>query len=125
MREPPGRTSPPERLAPGAERKAQVQQDRVRPAIGRKLEFFGAGCPLAGTFQQGEELGACGTGEFEVVDVNGPASRSRATKYDVRLVPTPVIDGKTQVEGRIGAPWNRSDEVFAMRRRKCPMVEPE
>ncbi len=92
--------------------------------MGRKLEFFSAGCPLCVQFQEDVELGKCGTCDLEIIDVKDQASRRRVKKYDVRVVPTLVIDGRVKVEGRIAEPWVCGDEFFTMLERTHPLVPP-
>lgn len=86
--------------------------------MGRNLEFFSAGCPLCTSFQAEVELGKCGPCELRVLDIRDPKSQPGIRKYNVRVVPTLIIDGKIKVEGRLDEPWMCGDDFYARLEKK-------
>jgi len=50
-----------------------------------------------------------------------PDALRRAKEFDVRVVPTIVIDGKIKVEGRPNFPWICGDEFYAMLESRFPL----
>ncbi len=60
----------------------------------RKIEIFGAGCPVCEDTLARIDAVACPSCEVTVVDMNGPDVAARARSLGIRSVPAVVIDGK-------------------------------
>lgn len=91
---------------------------------GRHLELFSAGCPLCTSFERELILGKCAGCRLDVIDLRKAEAGERARRYDVRVAPTLVIDGRVKVEGRLEEPWVCGDEFYAMLEEKYPLDPP-
>jgi len=69
------------------------------------------------------ETGMCASCRLEERSLarGDPETLGRARQYDVRAVPTTVIDGRIKVEGRPDFPWVCGDEFYVMLERKYPL----
>lgn len=85
------------------------------------LELFGGGCPLCDTFRKEVESGKCGPCELRVIDVRDPAAGPQIEQYDVRAVPTLVIDGHIKVVGSLDEPWVCDDAFYGRLEERFPM----
>ena len=60
----------------------------------RKIEIFGAGCPVCQETIKMVQNMACSDCEVSILDMNDPGVASRAKGLGVRSVPAVAIDGK-------------------------------
>ncbi|HEX9709065.1 MAG TPA: hypothetical protein VGB42_03740 [Candidatus Thermoplasmatota archaeon] len=89
--------------------------------MAHKLQLFSGGCPLCVSFLREIEAGKCGPCELEVLDTRDPASRHAMAEYDVRVVPTLVVDGRIRIEGALDVPWVCDDDFYARLERMYPI----
>ncbi len=61
---------------------------------GRKIEIFGAGCPVCEKARALVERLACPSCTVEVLDMHDPSVAERAKEYGIRSVPAVVVDGR-------------------------------
>lgn len=95
-------------------------------AMAHVIEVFTAGCPLCGDALDMVEVGKCASCTLVERDMtrSDPVTRSRIRAYDVRVVPTIVIDGRVKVEGRPDFPWMCGDEFYARLEKDFPLHRP-
>ncbi len=87
------------------------------------IEVFTAGCLLCRTALEMVEVGKCAScvlTERNLV-TEDPLVLRKAKEFDVRVVPTIVIDGKIKVEGKPDFPWICGDDFYAMLESRFPL----
>lgn len=60
----------------------------------RKIEIFSAGCLVCESAVEQITAAACASCDIQVLNMNAPDVRKRATELGIRSVPAVVIDGK-------------------------------
>ncbi len=60
----------------------------------RRIEVFGAGCPVCEETIELVKTAACPSCEVAVLDINDPSVASRAKSLGIRSVPSVLIDGQ-------------------------------
>jgi len=60
----------------------------------RKIEIFSAGCPVCEGAVEQIKAAACSSCDIQVLNMDVPDVRRRATELGIRSVPAVVIDGR-------------------------------
>lgn len=84
-----------------------------------RLEVFSAKCPLCTEVVKEIEVGKCAGCELIVHDISEDMELAR--KFDVRVVPTTIIDGEIRIEGKPDIPFICSDETYRHFREHYPL----
>ena len=85
-----------------------------------KIEVFSADCPLCNKIVDEIEAGKCAGCQLIVHNLSENLELARS--YDVRVVPTVIIDGEVKIEGRPDIPFICSDETYAHFKEVCPLT---
>ncbi len=84
------------------------------------IMVFSAGCPLCQSVVDEIEAGKCAGCRMIVHNI--AESVPLARKYDVRVVPTVIIDDEVKIEGRPEIPFVCSNETYAHFKRHYPLA---
>jgi hypothetical protein len=78
------------------------------------IEIFSANCPLCKHITDDIEIGKCEGCNQIVYDVNNMTEdiKTKMKKYDVKAVPTTIIDGSIRIVGIPGFPWICGEDLF-------------
>ena len=85
-----------------------------------RIQIFTGDCPLCNKVVDEIEAGKCARCELIVYKVS--EQRALASEYDVRVVPTVIIDGEIKIEGRADLPFVCSDETYAHFKERYPLL---
>ena len=86
-----------------------------------RIQVFSAGCPLCRQVMDEIEAGKCAGCQLIVHDI--AESPVLARKYDVRVVPTVIIDDEVKIEGRPDIPFVCSEETYSQFREHYPLKD--
>jgi glutaredoxin len=86
-----------------------------------RIQVFVGGCPYCKEAVDVVEVGKCKDCKMETIDVGDRKNRKLLERYDVRAVPSIVIDGRIKVVGVPDFPWFCGDEFYRTLERKYPM----
>jgi len=83
------------------------------------IEIFSANCPLCKEVTDVIEIGRCQGFKQIVYDTNNMTEeiKMKMKNYDVRAVPTTIIDRKIKVVGVPDFPWICGDDLYKMLRK--------
>lgn len=89
-----------------------------------RIEVFTGDCPLCREALDLVEAGKCGTCELVVRNLSREpdAHRDVRRRYNVRAVPTIVIDGRIKIEGMPDFPWICDDDFYRRLEARYPML---
>jgi flavoprotein len=78
------------------------------------IEIFSANCPLCKHITDDIEIGKCEGCRQIVYDVNNMTEelKVKMRDYDVKAVPTTIIDGSIRVVGIPDFPWICGDDLY-------------
>jgi len=78
------------------------------------IEIFSANCPLCKHITDDIEIGKCQGCRQIVYDVNNMTEdlKTKMNDYDIKAVPTTVIDGNIKVVGIPDFPWLCGDDLY-------------
>ncbi|MEJ7641310.1 MAG: thioredoxin family protein [Candidatus Nitrosocosmicus sp.] len=87
------------------------------------IEIFSANCPPCKHITDYISIGKCGGCSQAIYDVNNMTSdvKLKMKEYDVKAVPTTVIDGKIKVVGIPDFPWICGDDLFKKLKSEYPL----
>jgi glutaredoxin len=87
------------------------------------IEIFSANCPLCKEVTDVIEIGRCQGCEQVVYDTNSITEeiKMKMNNYDIRAVPTTIIDGEIKVVGVPDFPWICGDDLYKMLKAKYPI----
>lgn len=87
------------------------------------MEIFSANCPLCKHITDNIEIGKCDGCKQIVYDVNKMTDelKTKMKEYDVKAVPTTVIDSKIKVVGIPEFPWVCSEDFYGRLKREYPL----
>lgn len=87
------------------------------------IEIFSANCPLCREITDVIEIGRCQGCDQVVYDTNNMTEeiKMKMKKYDVRAVPTTIIDGEIKVVGIPDFPWICGDDLYKMLKANYPI----
>ncbi len=88
------------------------------------IEVFTGDCPLCREVLTAVEVGKCAKCELTERNLaqDFASHEGAAHDYDVRSVPTIVIDGRIKVEGKPEFPWMCGDEFYEFLERRYPLT---
>lgn len=89
-----------------------------------RIEVFTGDCPLCRQVLTAVEVGKCATCELTERNLvrNFEAHAEAVEDYDVRSVPTIVVDGRIKVEGKPDFPWLCGDTFYEFLERRYPLA---
>jgi hypothetical protein len=78
------------------------------------IEIFSANCLLCKHIVEDVEIGRCKGCKQIVYDVNNMTKhiKTKMKNYDIKAVPTTIIDGKIRIVGIPDFPWICGEELF-------------
>ncbi len=87
------------------------------------IEIFSANCSLCKQVTDVIEIGRCQGCEQVVYDTNNMTEeiKMKMKNYDVRAVPTTIIDGEIKVVGVPEFPWICGEEFYKLLKSKYPL----
>ncbi len=85
-----------------------------------RIQIFTGNCPLCNEVVDEIEAGKCARCELTVYEVS--EQRGLAREYNVRVVPTIIIDGEVKIEGRADIPFVCTDETYSHFKEKYPLL---
>lgn len=87
------------------------------------IEVFSANCPLCKHITDTIEIGRCEGCSMTIYDVNQMTEeiKVKMKDYDVKAVPTTVIDGKIKVVGIPDFPWICGEDLYKKLREEYSM----
>ena len=87
------------------------------------IEIFSADCPLCKHITDDIQIGKCDGCSQIVYDVNHMTEeiKLKMKNYDVKAVPTTIIDGKIKVVGIPDFPWICSEDLYKKLRKEFPL----
>jgi protein-disulfide isomerase len=87
------------------------------------IEIFSADCPLCKHITDDIEIGRCEDCSQTVYDVNNMTDgiMAKMKEYDVKAVPTTIIDGKIKVVGIPDFPWTCGEDLYKKLKREYPI----
>jgi tRNA U54 and U55 pseudouridine synthase Pus10 len=87
------------------------------------IEIFSANCPLCKHITDDIEIGKCEGCKQIIYDVNKIAGelRKKMKEYNVKAVPTTVIDNEIKVVGIPDFPWVCSEEMYTKLKKQYPL----
>ncbi len=88
------------------------------------IEIFSSNCALCKQVTDVIEIGRCQGCKQIVYDTNDMTEeiKMKMKNYDVRAVPTTIIDGEIKVVGIPDFPWICGDELYTMLKAKYPLT---
>ena len=83
------------------------------------IEIFSANCPLCKHLTDDIEIGKCEGCSQTVYYVNNMTDEIKAKmkEYDIKAVPTTIIDGKNKVVGIPDFPWICGEDLYTTLKR--------
>ncbi|TMI39914.1 thioredoxin family protein [Candidatus Bathyarchaeota archaeon] len=85
-----------------------------------KIVAFTGNCPLCNEVVDEIEAGKCAGCQLIVVNV--AENRALAKEYDIKVVPTVIIDGEVRIEGKPDIPFVCSDETYLHFKSRYPLI---
>jgi Thioredoxin domain len=87
------------------------------------IEIFSANCPLCKHITDDIQIGKCEGCKQVVYDVNNMTeeTKSRMKYYEVKAVPTTIIDGEIKVVGIPDFPWICSEDLYKKLKKDYPL----
>ena len=87
------------------------------------IEIFSANCPLCKHLTDDIEIGKCEGCSKTVYYVNNMTDEIKAKmkEYDIKAVPTTIIDGKIKVIGIPDFPWICGEDLYKKLRSEYPL----
>jgi hypothetical protein len=87
------------------------------------IEIFSANCPLCKHITDSIEIGKCEGCNQIVYDVNNMTEeiKQKMKVFDVKAVPTTIIDGKIKVVGIPDFPWICSEDLYGKLKKDYPL----
>lgn len=87
------------------------------------IEIFSANCPLCKEVGDIIEIGRCQGCKQIIYDTNKMSDeiKTKMKQYDIRAVPTTIIDGEIKVVGIPDFPWICGDDLYTMLRDRYVM----
>jgi hypothetical protein len=89
--------------------------------VPHRIEVFTGNCPLCREVVDEIEAGKCAGCQLVVHNVADSAELAR--KYQVKVVPTVIIDDEVKIEGSPEIPFVCSEETYALFRERYPLKE--
>lgn len=89
------------------------------------IEIFSANCSICKEVTDVIEIGRCQECKQIVYDTNNLTEeiKLKMKNYDVRAVPTTIIDGQIKVVGIPDFPWICGDELYKKLRTEYPFTK--
>ncbi len=89
------------------------------------IEIFSANCPLCKHVIDTIEIGKCEGCTVTVHDINTMTEeiKVKMKAYDVKAVPTAIIDRKIKVVGIPDFPWICGEDLYKKLRREYPLKQ--
>ncbi|MGH9922272.1 MAG: thioredoxin family protein [Nitrososphaerales archaeon] len=87
------------------------------------IEIFSAGCPLCKHVIDTIEIGKCEGCRLAIYDVNNMTKeiKVKMKEYDLKAVPTTIIDGQIKVVGIPDFPWICGKDLYKKLRSEYPL----
>jgi hypothetical protein len=87
------------------------------------IEIFSANCPLCKQITDVIEIGKCKGCKQIVYDVNNTNEeiKTKMINYDVKSIPTTIIDGKIKIVGIPDFLWICSDDLYKKLEKEYPL----
>jgi hypothetical protein len=86
------------------------------------IEIFSANCPLCKHITDDIEIGKCEGCKQIVYDLNMTDElRTKIKEYDIKAVPTTVIDNKIKVVGIPDFPWACNEDFYGRLKSEYPL----
>ncbi|TLX85917.1 MAG: thioredoxin family protein [Thaumarchaeota archaeon] len=87
------------------------------------IEIFSANCPLCKDITDDIQIGKCEGCKQLVYDINNMTDdvKRKMKVYEVKSVPTTIIDGKIKVVGIPDFPWICGDELYQTLSKEYPL----
>ena len=87
------------------------------------IEIFSANCPLCKHIVDNIEIGKCEGCKQIIYDINNMNAevKLKMKHYDVKAVPTIIIDGNIKVVGIPDFPWICSEDLYKNLKRDYPL----
>ncbi len=87
------------------------------------IEIFSANCPLCKHITDEIEIGKCKGCSQIIYDVNNMTDKIRLKmkEYDVKAVPTTIIDGEIKFVGTPDFPWICGDDLYKKLKSNYPL----
>jgi glutaredoxin 3 len=87
------------------------------------IEIFSANCPLCKHITEDIQIGKCEGCKQTVYDVNHITEevKLKMKKYNVKAVPTTIIDGSIKVVGIPDFPWICGDDLYSRLKKDYPL----
>ena len=78
------------------------------------IEIFSANCPLCKHMTDDIEIGKCEGCSQTIYDVNNMTDKVKAKMrdYEIKAVPTTVIDGEIKIVGIPDFPWICGEDLY-------------
>jgi hypothetical protein len=89
-----------------------------------KLEVFVGNCAICKEVIDIVTVGKCGECIMDVISVDSKDEVvvDKLRRYDVRSVPTIIVDGRIKVVGRPQFPWFCSDDFYQFLSERYPLL---
>ena len=89
------------------------------------IEIFSADCPLCKHIIDTIEIGKCEGCSLTIHDVKNMTEeiKVKMKEYDVKAVPTTIIDGQIKVVGILDFPWICGEDLYKKLRREYPLKQ--
>lgn len=84
-----------------------------------RIEVFSGNCPLCQTVVNEIEAGKCSG--CQLIEYNMSENPSIARQYNVKVVPTVVIDAEVKIEGKPDIPFVCDAQTYDYFRKKYPL----
>ena len=87
------------------------------------IEIFSANCALCSELINTVQIGKCQGCRQVVYDVNKMSDnvKTKMKDYEIKAVPTTIIDGKIKVVGVPDFPWICGDDLYRKLEREYPL----
>ena len=89
------------------------------------IEIFSANCPLCKHLTDDIQIGKCQGCNQIIYDVNNMTEeiKLKMKYYDVKAVPTTIIDGNIKVVGIPDFPWICGDDLYKKLKKEFPLTK--
>jgi hypothetical protein len=96
---------------------------QARKHMPHHIELFVGGCGLCRQALDLVTVGKCADCRLDILSVDGEggAIRRKLKRYDIRAVPTLVIDGRIKVVGVPDFPWFCGEDFYRMLLERYPL----
>ncbi len=87
------------------------------------IEIFSSNCPLCTHVTDIIEIGRCQGCKQIVYDIDNMSNdtKTKMNDYDIKAVPTTIIDGRIKIVGIPDFPWICGDDLYRKLEREYPL----